>query len=159
MSGNRYFSELSSKLTFRRISPAEGSISEETKEAMLAEAKAANLSEGLLKLMERELTSKQNRPEKLTSDEVAKIEERIRLLDMVYYGVQVSENGIFFEGTQEGNLYNPAADLMSIFNSVKDTVLFDGVVEVWAIDIDDYSCLEIKDSVVVSEKSAEIHWV
>lgn len=159
MSGNRYFSETTSNLTFRRVANAEDAITEEIKESMLAEAKAANLSDGLLNLMKRELEAKVDKNGKLTPAEVAKIEERIRLLDMVYYGVQVSENGISFEGTQEGNLYNPAADLTAIFKAVNDTVLFDGVIEVWAVDIDDYSRLEIKDSSVVSEKSAKITWV
>lgn len=159
MSGNRYFSETTSELTFRRVADAPDTVNTETKSRLLEEAKAANLSEELLKIMERELNAREKTEDKLSPSEVEKIQERIRLLDMVYYGVQVNENGIFFEGTQEGNLYDPAVDLTVIFDSVRDTVRFDGVVEVWAIDVENYTRLEIKDSFVVATKAAKITWV
>lgn len=159
MSGNRYFSETTSMLRFHRIAPAPDAITAETRDTLIAEAETANLSEGLLNLMKRELSAKVGKTDMLSPAEMSSIDKAIKEQDMGYYGVQVSENGISFEGTQEGNLYDPAHALTKIFDSVSDTVLFSGTVEIFAVDIDDYARLEIKDSKVISEKSAKITWV
>jgi hypothetical protein len=122
MSGNRYFSESYSKLTFKR---------------------AVETSEGNV----------------LTDEEVARIEAELEVKGLDFYGVKVNKTeGIYFDMTEEGNLYEAETDLVEVFSTVKDTVVFSGLVEIRAFDIDEYERFEITDSAVTAQKSAQITW-
>ena len=126
MSGNRYFSEAYSKLTFQRV----------------------------------EFDDEVQGQEELTTEEVSLLASKAEALGLDYYGVKVNKaDGIFFDFTKEGSLYGAAGDLMELFDTVADTVLFSGIVEIRAADIDEYIRFEITDSVVTAEKVAQLNWV
>lgn len=96
----------------------------------------------------------------LTDGEVQALESRITALGLDYYGIKVNKDeGIYFDMTQEGELYSVAEDLTKIFESVANTVRFSGVVEIRSHDVDEFSRFEINDSIVSAEKNAVITWV
>ena len=126
MSGNQYFSESYSKLTFQRVDSHGESTGQE----------------------------------ELTEEEVLLLESKAEALGLDYYGIKATKaDGIFFDFTQEGSLYGAAGDLMELFDTVADTVLFSGIVEIRSHDVDEFSRFEINDSIVAAEKTAVITWV
>lgn len=158
MSGTRYFSETTSELVSRRLKPVAGASTEGLRK-VIAEGEKEGLSDYLLAPLREQLEKLEGKSENISDEEVEILRDKIRSMGFSYYGVEVSNEAIFFEDCQEGNLYTPGDDLVALFDTVKDTVLFSGVVEVWATDIEDYVRLEITDSTVTNQQTAKITWV
>ena len=159
MSGNRYISEPYSELTFKRIKPASDAVEMEGFNKVLSEAIEAGLPEHVLTYLREEKSNAESNTVGLSRAEVTALDSKIKQFSLGYYGVQVNSDGIVFEGTQEGNLYGFDEELEELLSVVKDTVLFSGTVEIWAVDIDEYERFEVVDSKIARKQSAKLHWV
>lgn len=158
MSGSRYFSETTSKLTFKRIKDDPLAVDTQAFMRVLAAADRENLPDEIVEPLWEKFNALPTAKE-LTDNEVAVIQQEIQENSMAYYGVNVDRKGIYFLDGEVGNLYGAGEMLISLFASVKETVRFSGSVEIWGTMIEEYERLEFQDSELVKAQGAKISWV
>lgn len=158
MSGSRYFSETTSSLAFERINFDTSEADPQSLHRVIETAEKENLPDAIVNVLREQLATMGSATE-LSWQEVATLEQNLRDNSMYYYGVQVDQKGIYFEDCGAGNLYDAAEMLVALFDTVKETVLFSGSVEIWGSMIEEYERLEFKDSELIKVQGAKISWV
>lgn len=158
MSGNRYFSESASTLSFRRIRVDAVDVDPDALRKVIDTAQQEGLPESMIAPLQQKLKEISSVTQ-LTEKEVEVLKQAIAEASLSYYGLKADKRGLYFEDGGEGNLYGADESLQHVFNSVKDTVLFSGTVEIWGAGIYEYQQLHFEDSLLINSKTAEIKWV
>lgn len=153
MSNNQFFSTANSNLTFKRLNDADEH--SQRIEQMIDFGKGLGLEESLLAVL-RDETSVDSKT--LTADEIQALRNAVEVADLKFFGVSVDKYGIHINGGEQGTLYDLEEKFGLVFNAVKDTVVFNGAVEVHGSSIEEHSKITVEDSVITSYE-AEINWV
>lgn len=153
MSNNQYFAS-PSRLTFERLDQSVEKDAQDI-ENMIGFGESIGVSASILDALRAEKpTGKQS----LTKDEIIALREAIEVAGFTFFGVYVDKKGIHFNGGEQGTIYDLADKFEFIFQSVKDTVVFNGTVEVHGTGIDEHMKIVVEKSKATSY-DAEIKWV
>lgn len=153
MSNNQYFSTSNSRLTFKRINEVDKDAIKI--EQMIEFGQRLGVDQEVLDDLRNELPVGSKT---LTPTEITVLRHAIEVAGLEFFGVSADKSGINFNGGEQGTIYDLGQKFGLVFESVKDTVVFNGAVEVHGMGVDEHMKITVNDSKIMSY-DAEIKWV
>lgn len=144
-----YRPETQSALACMRIETEEDNIKAKELKRLIKKARKQNLDQGTINALCAEYNPYLYLT--MTADEVWRLKEKFREVGLGATYPAISEYGMNFTGSKNSIVYevvDPASTLQNALASVKETVLFTGVVEIEYTVNNEIKFLDVKKSIV-----------